>query len=188
MLKLLFLAFTALTLGAQSELQAFYIERTEVYSDYGSIYILRLANQLVPPDRESKQRDIDCLIREAKEAGIFSDVSAQLVQGKKRNMLTLVVNATPDPQLRTTLISEIALVGFSEVDNARFQEALDRNGVSAGSLLLKYSLNDLMERITKGLREISQDTDMEIPWISIRPAGRGKVRLIVSPAYPVDER
>lgn len=186
MLKL-FLSLTVLIIPAQSDSSAFYIERTEVNSEYGSIYILRLANQIIPPDKLSRKSDIDCLIKEAKESGIFSDVHTELIQEGEGNTRKLIVTATPDPQLMGITISEFTLVGFPEVDKLRFQLALDKYDVSIGKPLAKYSLNVLMQRINKALREAFQhrldENDMENPWIAIRPAGTGKVKLIVSPTY-----
>src|SRR5205807_4774448 len=98
--------------------------------------------------------------------------------------IELFVTATPDSKLKNIVISEFALVGFPAVSKARFREALDKRGVRAGDSLLRYSLNELMEKITKSMEEASQNPDLELPWISIRPAGSGKVKFIVSPSYP----
>jgi hypothetical protein len=186
MLKLC-LCLAVLILPAQSDSSAFYIERTEVYSDYGSIYILKLANQIVPPDELSRQSDIDCLIKEVKESGLFSDAHTELVREGKANRRRLIVTATPHPQLPSMVISEIALVGFPAVDRVRVQQAFDKNDVNAGEPLTRYSLNELMERITDAVREVYlnglDNNDMENPWITLKPAGDGKVKLTVSPAY-----
>ena len=185
MLKL-FLFLAVLILPAQSDSSAFSIDRVEVYAEYGSVYILRLANQLVPPDKQSSKSDIDCLKKELRLSGLFADdVRARLVQeGTSRK---LIITATPNPQLAGTVVSEITLDGFPELSKTKFQSALDKNGISAGEPLTKYSLNELMERITKALQELYQselhESDVDIPWISIRPAEPGKVRLIVSPAF-----
>ena len=172
-----------LILPAQAESPDFYIDRTEVHSDYGSIYILRLANQLIPPDKLSTQSDIDCLVGEVKKSGIFGNIRARIIRARNGKTRKLVVMATANPKLKRIRISEVILAGFSEIDSPRFRLALAGNGVKPGQFLLKYSLNELMERITKALREVNNERDMEIPWIAINPDGNEKVRLLVLPGY-----
>jgi hypothetical protein len=184
MLKLILCVMT-LILPMQGDSSTFYVEGTEVHSDYGSIYILRLANQLVPPDKLSKQSDIDCLVREINRSGIFSDVRTALeANGSSRK---LIITAAPSPRLKSITINEVTLVGFSNINKARFQSALDNSGVKNGERLTKYSLNALMEKITDALREASQnnagDDDTDIPWITITSSEPEKVKLRVSPAY-----
>lgn len=53
------LVIVLMVLPAQCQSHRFYVDRTEVSANYGSIYILRLANQLIPPDKLSLQKQIE---------------------------------------------------------------------------------------------------------------------------------
>jgi hypothetical protein len=173
MVRVFFLCVVVLLSSMQSDSSGFYIERTEAYADYGSLYILRLANQLVPPDKLSRTSDVECLVRKLKESGIFSEVQTELQKGRDQNR-KLIVRAVPHYQIEEFVISEITLAGFPEVDKNRFQLALNRQGVRVGMPFLKCSLNELEQKITDALRKAypnsSAKEDMELPWITIRPA------------------
>jgi len=163
---------------------AFYVDRAEVYSDYGSIYILRLANQLVPPDKLVGRREVNCLISEVKKTGLFTSVRARTIRKKREDTRTLIVTARVTPKYRSIVISEIELVGFTNVDKSRFNQALLRNDTGVGKPLGRHTLNEVMEKITKALREISPDgNDLELPWTGLTRVGSGQVKLTVSPAY-----
>ena len=172
-----------LVLPPQAASPDFYIDRVEVHSDYGSIYILRLANQLIPPDKLSTQRDIDCFVKELKKSGMFGKIRMRTIRARTGKTRRLVVMATTNPKLNRIRLREVVLAGFPEIDSRRFLLALAVNGVKSGQLLVKYSLNELMERITKALRKVHDTRDMEIPWITIEPDGNEKVRLLVLPGY-----
>ena len=163
---------------------SFYVGRAEVYSDYGSIYILRLANQLVPPDKLVGRSEINCLLSEVKKTGLFTSVRALTIRKEGKDTRTLIVMARVIPKYRNIVISEIELVGFANVDKSRFNQALLRNDAGVGKPLGRLSLNEVMERITKALEETSPDgNDQELPWIGLIRLASGQVKLTVSPAY-----
>jgi len=181
----LILCFALLFSSTQLDGSAFTIERTEVHSKYGSIYILMLANQIVPPDKVSTKSDVNCLFREVKKSGIFSDVQMRFLKGSNGSRI-LSVSATPKPDLARIVINEISMTGFDHVDEKQLELALSKNGVTKGESLSKYSLNQLMEKLThslQSLNEVSGLDDVENPWITIRPAGSERVKLILSPTY-----
>jgi hypothetical protein len=186
MLELLFCLIMSFV-PAQSGAPKFYVDQTVVYTDYGSIYILKLANKIVPPDELHSESDVACLIEEVKKSGMFINVQAEIVQGDRNDMRVLTITANPEPRLQSLTLSNVELVGFPKVDIASFKQALDNHDVRPGGLLAKYSLGELMDRVNLALEDTSQNgghkSDTEIPWITVSPSGPGSVKLIVSPQY-----
>ena len=188
MLMLLFCLLVSLA-PAPSGAPEFYVDQTVAYADYGSIYILRLASEIVPPDELRSEADVACLIEEIKKSGLFVDVQMELAQGGRSDARILSITATPDPHLQVATLSEVELVGFPKADLASFRRALAKHDVKLGGPFTKYSLGELMDRVNMALQESGQKIDLknsaEIPWITVRQAGPGSIKLIVSPRYSV---
>ena len=170
----------------QSDSSTFYVERVDVMTKYDSRYILWYANQILPPDKLVRKRDVDCLIDELKATGLFRDIKADLIQtGPDTRKLELVTDY--QTQIESFVISEIVLDRLPEADEARFRTALKNHGVTLGLPVLTYYYRGLEERINRAMREALPmklvKEDMGTAWITIRPAGLKKLRLIVSPDY-----
>ena len=186
MLNLLFCLIVSFA-PAPSGAPEFYVDQTVAYADYGSIYILRLASQILPPDELRSEADVACLIGEIKKSGMFVDVQMELAPGDRSDARILSITATPDPHLQVATLSEVELVGFPKADLASFRRALAKHDVKPGGPFTKYSLGELMDRVNMALQESGQKIDLknsaEIPWITVRRAGPGEIKLIVSPRY-----
>jgi hypothetical protein len=173
-------------LTVQSTSPKFYVQSVEVLTD-DSRYILRRANQAFSPDSTSEQRDIDCFVAELKATGIFADVGAELTPLKNKDLRKLVISTKYVPGVHEITIGDVVLSGLPEVDAGRFNAALDKRGVTNNTLLLKYSFTELEERITQALRDVypssAEKEPVGVAWVTIRPEGAKRVKLIVSPAY-----
>lgn len=177
------LVIVLMVLLAQCQSHRFYVDRTEVSANYGSIYILRLANQLIPPDKLSSDREIDCLIGEIKKAGIFGKISWNIAATRKKGTKRLRIVAAGMRGLNK-VIEEIELLELSKGDEAKLRELLKERGVSPGEQLTSRSLNLVMENISKSFRELSENAnEAEIPWIGLEMRNGNKIRLLVSPSY-----
>jgi hypothetical protein len=78
------------------------------------------------------------------------------------------------------------LNGFPEVDKARFQSSLNKSGIKSGGRLLEYYYYGLEKKVGSALLDAypkSPDIGDKSYWISIRPDGERKVKLIVAPSY-----
>jgi hypothetical protein len=170
----------------QSDSKTFYVEIVDVSAKYNATYILRYSHAIVPPDKLVTERDVSCLVSELKASGLFTDVQAKLMQ-KSRNTSKLLLTTTNQYQIKRFVISEITLDELPEVDNAKFQTKLNEKGIKPGTPLLKFYYETLEEKINEALREALPPNlvkdNMGSAWITIRPAGKRKVRLIVSPSY-----
>ncbi len=178
------LVIVLMVLPAQCQSHRFYVDRTEVSANYGSIYILQLANQLIPPDKLSSDREIDCLIGEIKKAGIFGKISWNIAATRKKGTKRLRIVAAGMRGLNKVVIDEIELLELSQSDEAKLRELMKGRGVSPGQQLTSRSLNLVMENISKSFRELSENAnEAEIPWIGLEMRHGNKIRLLVSPFY-----
>jgi len=189
MLKI-FSCLAFLLFSLQVDSSAFYIEKIGANTEYSSGYILNHALQIIPHDRLVKESDIknhiECLINELKASGIFEDVKVELSQTDKANTRELTVNAIYHREIENFVISEIVLNGFPEIDRTKFQSSLKKVGIKLGERLLRHSYYDLEEKIGKALVAVypkNLPKDDERYWITIRPDGERKVKLLVSPSY-----
>jgi len=187
MLKGLLCLMMALLI-VQSGSSTFCIKNVEVLTKYDPRYVLNRTNQIFSSDTPSKKSDLDCLIAELKATGIFADVRAELTPSKTRNFWNLLISTENVEHIQEVAISEVDLSGFHEVNNAEFQAALAKRGITNNSYLLKYSFNELEERVSEALREVYPKTlaekeKMGLAWVTIRADGAKRVKLIVSPAY-----
>lgn len=178
-----------LIFGFQSDSSVFWVETVGTNSEYDSRYILNNILEFISqekPFRESEiKSNIDCLVAELKASGIFEDVKAELRPTKRgnANARSLIVDVTYRPEIESFVISGIVLVGFPEIDNARFQAALGGTGVKPGAQFLKYYYHDLELNVGEALAKAHKKRPYRGPyWIAIRSDGNQRVKLIVSPA------
>jgi hypothetical protein len=189
MLKI-FYCLTFLLFSLQVDSSAFYIEKIGANTKYDSRYIFNQAFQVIPQDRPVRESDIknhiECLVRELKASGLFEDVKVELSQTEKANARSLLVNAVYHREFESFVISEVVLNGFREVDMAKFQSSLNKAGIELGDRLLKYYYYELEKKIGEALVVVYPKdlySDEKAYWLSIRPDGERKVKLIVSPSY-----
>lgn len=174
----------------QVDSSAFYIEKIGANTKYSSWYIFNHASQIIPQDRLVKEGDIknhiECLVNELKAGGIFEDIKVELLQTERANARALIVNAVYHREFESFVISEVVLNGFPEVDKAKFQSSLNKAGIESGDRLLKHFYYDLEEKIGEALVDVypkNLSRDEKTYWLSIRPDGERKVKLIVAPSY-----
>jgi hypothetical protein len=171
----------------QADTSKFYVERVDVITKYDSRYILGLANQIVAPDKLISKSDVECLVNELKESGIFADVQAELTPTEQKDVYRLLLTTVYHPQIKSFVVNEIALEGLPDVDKAKFQLSLHKEGLVPGVAFLKYPFNELEDKVGGALREAylksSAEAEGETYWITIRPIGEEKLKLIVSPTY-----
>lgn len=189
MLKI-FSCLACLLLSLQVDSPAFYIEKISANTTYDSRYIFNYALQVIPQDRPVRESDIkshiECLVNELKASGIFEDVKVELRQTEKANYRELVVNTVYRREIDSFVISEVVLNGFHEIDKAQFQTSLNKAGIKSRDRLLKYYYYDLEKKIGKALVDVYPKglySDDKTYWLSIRPDGERKVKLIVAPSY-----
>lgn len=189
MLKL-FLCLAILMAAIQSDPTGFYV-RVEAVTDHDSRYIFNRSNRIIPQYRLVKESDIQgavqCLVDDLKASGMFADVKAKLVRTSEVDVRKLEIKTVYHRQMASFVISEISLDKLPQVDDAKFQPALKKRGIVPGLPLLSYYYSGLEERINESLEEASSSStkgDME-SWITIRPAGSGKVKVVVSSGYSV---
>jgi len=186
----LFLCLAIVSPSIQLGPTGFYV-RVEALTEHDSRYIFNRSNRIIPQDRLVKESDIQgavrCLVDDLKASGMFADVRAQLVRTSEVDVRKLEIETVYHRQMADFIISEISLDKLPQVDEAKFETALKKRGITPGLPLLSYYFSGLEERINEALREAlpnsSTKEDMGSAWITIRPAGKGKLRLIVSPEY-----
>ena len=173
--------------SVQSKSQRFYVDKVVVYGRYDARYIFRRENVILPPDKLVTQNDVACFLRELKGSGLIKDLRTRVLQ-RTADTRTLILRASYHPEIKSFVISEIMLDGLPEIDEAKFRERLNEKGLRPGVPLLKYYYAGLEERINRSLREALPLTLVDqyqgSAWITIRPAGPKKVKLIVSSVYP----
>ena len=172
--------------SVQSDSQRFYVDKVVVYGGYDANYIFRSENVILPPDKLVTESDIVCFLNELKGSGLLRDLRIKMLQ-RTPDTRTLVLTPLYQREIRSFVISDIVLDGLPEIDEAKFRERLNERGLKPGIPLLKYYFAGLEERINQSLREaLPHDLVNQYqgsPWISIRPAGARKLKLIVSPSY-----
>jgi len=129
---------------------------------------------------------IECLVKELKASGIFEDVKVKLLQTEKANARDFVIDVIYHREIESFVISEVVLNGFPEIDRTKFQSSLKKVGIKLGEPLLRHSYYDLEEKIGKALVAVypkNLPKDEKRYWITIRPDGERKVKLLVSPSY-----
>lgn len=189
MLKI-FSCLVFLLLYSQVDEPAFYIEKVCANTTLDSRYIFNHSNQIIPQDKPVGEgainKHIECLVSELKASGIFRNVTAELYRTKNANYREVLVNTDYHPEIESFVISEIVLTGFPEIDKQRFQSTLNKAGVKSGDRLLKHFYYDLENKVRNALvkaypKELYSD-DKSF-WLSFRPDGERKVKLIVAPSY-----
>ena len=173
-------------LTEQMDSSTFYVNDVEVLTKYDSRYILRRTNQIFSSDIPSKKSDIDGLVAELKATGIYVDVQTELTPSRNKYSRKLLINAKNVEHIQEITISEVVLSGLPEVDNAEFQSALARRDITNNSYLSKHSFSELEGKISEALIEVYPNTaaekeEMGTAWVTIRPDGEKRVKLIVSP-------
>ncbi len=165
----------------------FHVEQVEAVTKYDSYYIHDLAYMILPPDELRGEDDVRCLVDELKASGMFANVEAELLRTEDKDARKLTINTVYNPRIKSFVITEITLRDFPAVDPGRFQSALNAAGVKAHIPFLRYPFSDLRERIREALRKTSAkdptDDDHPSVWVTIRPDGARKLKLIVSPTY-----
>ena len=179
-----------LLLSLQAGSSEFYIEQVSANTKYDSRYIFDYAFQVIPQDRPLKESDIknhiECLVNELKASGIFEDVKVELLRTERANYRRLLINTVYHREIDNFVISEVVLNGFREIDETRFQSSLNKAGIKSGDRLLKHYYYDLEKKIGKALVDVYPKdlySDDKTYWLSIRPDGERKVKLIVTPSY-----
>lgn len=185
MLNIILLMASALFVF-QSTSSTFYVRDVDVLTEYDSRYVLERVGLIIPPEKSVEQKDIDCLVNELKASGIFEDVKVELTPaagGERKLTLTCVYPG----RIRAITISKVEIEGIPEADKAKFGAGLSKRGVVPGTPLMKYYFRSLEERINAALRASLPDkmaADFSgSAWLTIRPDGKEKVKLIVSPGY-----
>jgi hypothetical protein len=182
----LILSVTLLIPQLQSDPQPFYVDKVVVYGRYDTSYILRRENAILPPDELVTQTQIQCFLSELKASGLFKKLRAKTVRNRS-NRRTLELTATYKTDVKTLNISDIILEDFHEIDETRFREVLESNGLTSGVPLLKHFYARLEQKINESLRSALSPELREkyqgTAWISIRPDGSRKVKLVVRPTY-----
>jgi hypothetical protein len=193
MLKL-FLCLAVLLLSIQLGRTGFYV-RVEALTDHDSRYIFNRSNRIIPQDRLVKESDIQgavqCLVDDLKASGMFEDVRAKLLRTSEADVRKLEIETIYHRQMGNLTISEVSLDKLPQVDDVKFQAALKKRGITVGLPLLRYYYSGLEERINDSLAEASSNSineGIEPAWITIRPAGSRKLKVIVSPGYSVCSR
>lgn len=189
MLKLL-LCLAILLPSIQLGATGFYV-RVEALTEHDSTYIFNRSNRIIPQDRLVKESEIQgavrCLVDDLKASGMFADVRAKLVRTSEVDVRKLEIETVYHRQTAAFIISEISLDKLPQVNEAKLQTALKKRGITPGLPLLRYYYSGLQERINEAFREVSSNSltkeHIGSAWITIRPAGRGKLKLIVSPEY-----
>lgn len=186
----LFLCLAILLPSIQLGPTDFYV-RVEALTEHDSRYIFNRSNRIIPQDRLVKESDIQgavrCLVDDLKASGMFEDVRVKFVRTREVDVRKLEIKTIYHRQMANFTISEVSLDKLPQIDEAKFQAALKKRGITPGLSLLSYYYSGLEERINEALREAVTNSltkeDIESAWITIRPAGRGKLKLIVSPEY-----
>lgn len=167
----------------------FYV-RVEALTDHDSRYIFNRSNRIIPQDRLVQESDIQgavqCLVDDLKASGMFADVRVKLLSTSEADVRKLEIETIYRRELASLTISEVSLDKLPQVDDVKFQAALKKRGITAGLPLLRYYYSGLEERINESLAEASSssiDEGTESAWITIRPAGSRKLKVIVSPGY-----
>ena len=181
----LLLSLAALLLLWQSPPTGFYVEQTYVLGERFNGYVHAYANRIMPPDKMVGDREIACLLREMKASGIFTNVRTEVVQtGADTRQLTIILD---ERKARGLMIAAIVLERLPEIDVGVFQAKLRYHGIKPGMPLSKYHYGALAERVNGAMLDSlpqSMDKDeMGIFWFTFRPAGKGRVKLIVSGEY-----
>jgi hypothetical protein len=181
----LLLGLAILPFFSQSRPTAFYVEQTYVLADRYATYILHYSNTIIPPDKLAHQSDIDCLVGELKATGIFTKIRTRLVQtGAETQRLTITVS---ERNVRKLILAAIVLKRLPEIDAGVFQAKLRSQGIAPGMPLTKYHYGALAERVNHAVldslpKSMLKD-DMGLAWLTFRPVGKRRVKLIVSPEY-----
>lgn len=188
MLKL-FLCLAILLPSIQLGRSGFYV-RVEALTDHDSRYIFNRSNRIIPQDRLVEESDIQgavqCLVDDLKASGMFADVRAKLLSTSEADVRKLEIETIYHREMANLTISEVSLDKLPQVDDAKFQAALKKRGITAGLPLLRYYYSGIEERINDSLAEASSSSlneGIESAWITIRPAGSRKLKVIVSPGY-----
>jgi len=190
MLKI-FSYLALLLLSLQVDSSEFYIRQIcATNTKYDSGYILNHALQIIPQDRAVGESDIknriECLVKELKASGIYEGVKVELLQTEKANARDFAIDVIYHREIENFVISGVVLNGFPEIDRTKFQSSLNKVGIKLGERFLRYSYYDLEEKIGKALVAVypkNLPKDEKRYWITIRPDGERKVKLLVSPSY-----
>jgi RHS repeat-associated protein len=110
------------------------VPRVEALTKHDSRYIFNRSNRIIPQDRLVKESDIQgavrCLVDDLKASGMFADVRAKLVRTSEVDVRKLEIETVYHRQMANFTISEIALVKLPQVDEAKFQMALKKRGIT----------------------------------------------------------
>lgn len=165
----------------------FRVDRVYVFAKYDSSFALALANELIPPDRDVTQAEVDCLLSDLKASGLFDRIEAKWTNSGG-NVRTLTLHCRPTPGREHFVVSKISLVGLREVDPKAFSKSLADKGLKPGVRLLQFTYDTLNELVDDSIRRaVSPELVSEYggsAWISFKVNGLRHVEIKVFSSKP----
>jgi hypothetical protein len=138
--------------GSQSSSDpSFVVERVEAHAQFDSAYILALANTRLPPNKRVKQSEVECLLTELKDSGLFQKIKAKWDHVGDIRRLYLYTISRPDRERMP--ISKFSLVGLSDVNQNEFLKRMVEKGAFTGMPSLQFSYDHLNDIIDESIQQ-----------------------------------
>lgn len=172
--------FTATSCSCQTSSNAsFTVQHVEVYAKFDSAYILALANDRLPHNKRVTEADVQCLLNELRNSGLFKDVKAKWNNEAGVRRLSLYTTSKRGrPQMS---ISKFSLHGLPAVNQDEFLKRMGEKGVFTGMRLLQFTydeLNDIIdESINQSVPADMADKHRGSAWIEFRTDALGGVEV-----------
>jgi len=144
--------FTATSFSYQTSSNAsFIVQRVEVYAKFDSSYILALANARLPPNKRVTEADVQCLLNEIRDSGLFENVKAKWNNEAGVRRLSLYCTSKRGrPQMS---ISKFSLHGLPAVNQNEFLKRMREKGVFTGMRLLQFTYDELNDKIDESINQ-----------------------------------
>jgi hypothetical protein len=165
----------------------FVVERVEAHAQFDSAYILALANTLVPPDRPVTQSDVECLVSELKDSGLFDKVEAKW-NNPDLGVRRLLLYCTSKPNRSRITISKFTLSALPGVNEEEFLKRMGDKGAVSGIALSQFSYDELNDIIDDSIhKSVSADFAGKYngsAWVQFRVDESGSVEVLILPESP----
>lgn len=194
MMKRLFLLTFVICIGqmasafGQTSSNNFFIKNVYIDLNADTRYVRKLADKTISMywDKKSNYEEIECFKNEIVKTNLFENFQTvlDLEEADEYNLTVVLSYRSNNPIYR---IGSIRLLGFNEIDEAKFNSILAKSGINDKLLSLKKDFPVFENQVTQAVQESYVEKvrkeELGKPWIEIQLNSDGKLDVLVMPKF-----